>query len=282
MLDKKDYIVKQLHRTNNKKFESYVINRIWNLINDLDIKIITQQYIVRPDGFALADLYFPQFNLIVEVDEAYHLGNKINDEIRESDIINASDFDIYRIDTSKSIEDIHKQIDNFVKIINILKENGFEKWDYESEFDNRKYIDKGYIDVSDNAVFRTQKDVYNCFGFNYENNVQRCCINHKYIGNVSIWNPKLYPHGEWTNEISLDESTIYEVNNDEKKNNRKVKMQLVHPRDVRYVFAQSKDNLGRVLYRFKGEYTLDKEETKVLQKVVWKRTSNRVKTINKN
>jgi cytochrome c553 len=44
MLNKKDYIVKQLKRTYKKEYENYVITRIWHLLNDLNIKIITQQY----------------------------------------------------------------------------------------------------------------------------------------------------------------------------------------------------------------------------------------------
>lgn len=120
-MDKKEYIVKQLHRTHNKKFENYCITRIWHLLNDLDIKIVTQQYIVRPSGYALADLYFPQFKLIVEIDEEQHLGHKLEDSIRDKDVINAVNFEIYRIDTSKSLEEIHKKIDEIVKVIKTKK-----------------------------------------------------------------------------------------------------------------------------------------------------------------
>ena len=49
-------------------------------------------------------------------------------------------------------------------------------------------------------------------------------------------------------------------------------------RYIRYVFAQSKDNLGRTLYRFLGEYTLNREKTIKEQKAIWERTNTRVKT----
>ena len=153
MLDKKDYIIKQLHRTHNKKYENYVITRIWHLLNDIDIKIITQQYIVRPSGYALADLYFPQFDLVVEVNESYHLKRKELDNIREKDIVNAVNFKVKVIDTSKDINSIHKQIDDLVDFVNTLKKKGFKKWDYENEFNNKQYIDKGYIDVKTPALF---------------------------------------------------------------------------------------------------------------------------------
>ncbi len=284
MLDKKDYIIKQLHRTHNKKFENYVITRIWHQLNDLNIKIITQQYIVRPTGYALADLYFPQFNLVVEVNESYHLNQTELDNIRANDIVNAVNFEVKVIDASKDIESIHKQIDDLVLYINTLKEKGFEPWDYENEFDNKKYVDKGYIDAAENALFCKSVDAYNCFG-NDARALMRGGAPHKYIDNVNIWFPKLYHDGDWNNDISLDENTIYESNNNPDKNEKALKEWLSTKRNIRYVFAQSKDNLGRTLYRFMGEYTLDKEKTKEEKKAVWQRTNTKVKTLkykNKN
>lgn len=276
-IDKKEFIIKQLHRTHNKKFENYVITRIWHQLDDLDVKIITQQYIVRPTGFALADLYFPQFKLIVEVDEEQHLGNKLQDNIRDKDVINAVNFEIYRIDTSKSLEEIHLQIDTLLKKIRKMKKHNFVKWDYEDEFNPQKYIDKGYIDIEDNAMFRTHKDVYNCFGYNYKANVQQCGINHKTNKNVKLWCPKLYKNNKWINEISLDENTIYESSTDYKENEEHIEKALKDTRTDRYVFAHSKDNLGRVLYRFKGAYRLNRKKTLELRKNVWERYATRIK-----
>ena len=44
---KKDYLVKTLSRTKRKDYENYVINRLYNRLNDLDIKPMTQKYIKR-------------------------------------------------------------------------------------------------------------------------------------------------------------------------------------------------------------------------------------------
>lgn len=280
MYNKKEYIVRQLHRTHNKKFENYVITRIWHLINDLDIKIITQQYVRKTDEeYYLIDLYFPQFNFCVEVDEPYHLSQQDIDNNRERDIINTTGFTFARIDTSQDIDNIHKQIDEkVIKKINNYKSTGFKEWDYDKEFDNEQYIEKGYIDVNDNAIFRKEVDAYNCFG-NKNKILRTGGAKHKYIDNVNIWFPKLYKHGEWENKIDLDENTIYESNIYKIKNDKAINDWLNTKRNVRYVFAQSKDNLGRTLYRFKGEYTLNKEKTIKLNKAVWERTNTRVKTI---
>lgn len=51
-----------------------------------------------PDGSrALTDLYFPQFNLHLEIDEKFHEGQKEEDLIRELDIIQVTEYSITRI-----------------------------------------------------------------------------------------------------------------------------------------------------------------------------------------
>ena len=279
MIDKKDYIIKQLHRARNKKFENYVITRIWHFLDDLDIKFVTQQYIVRPNGYALADLFFPQFNIIVEVDEAYHLGQKIADNMREKDIINAANFKIIRVDTSKSIESIHSQTDDIVTVIKELKATGYQKWDYEKEFDIQQYINKGYIDLDDNAVFLKSVDACNCFSANYKG-WQRGEAPHKFRRNTTLWFPKLYEGGEWGNKINLNEDLILESNEEADKNEGQLNNLLGGSEKIRYVFSHTKDNLGTTLYRFKGEFTLNKERTVEMRKAVWERTNTRVDTIN--
>jgi very-short-patch-repair endonuclease len=116
-MDKKEYIIRQLGRTKNKKYEVYVVSRIIHLLNNFDIKFVTQQYVTRPEGRALTDLFFPQVNLHIEVDEPYHKDNIENDKIREADIVNATNHEVLRVDVSKSIEDINSQIHEIVENI---------------------------------------------------------------------------------------------------------------------------------------------------------------------
>ena len=46
-MKKYNFIKKQLSKTNKKNDENYVVSRIWHLLNNPDVKMITQQYIVR-------------------------------------------------------------------------------------------------------------------------------------------------------------------------------------------------------------------------------------------
>ena len=47
------------HHTQDKEMENYVVNAIWARLDDLNVKPVTQQYVRRPNGYALIDLYFP-------------------------------------------------------------------------------------------------------------------------------------------------------------------------------------------------------------------------------
>lgn len=69
---KQDYLYRMFsHHTKDKEKENYVVNAIWARLDDLNVKPVTQQYVRRPNGYALIDLYFPQINYGVECDEAY-------------------------------------------------------------------------------------------------------------------------------------------------------------------------------------------------------------------
>lgn len=290
-LDKKEYIIRQLARTKNKKYEQYVVTRIVTLINDLDIKFVTQQYVSRPEGRALTDLFFPQLDMHIEVDELHHKLCVNADKIREADIVNATNHEIKRIDIEKSIENINLDIDKLVlnikEKVKSLKDSGeFVKWDVNSEYNPETYIEKGYIDVADDVKFRTIKDACNCFGNNYKG-FQKGLVRHPEEDYTSIWFPALNPIaeeppkvGDWDNRISQDEEIIttehltdlsrndkqLESINNEKKFNKRV------------IFVKVKDNLGMMFYRFRGLYKLSAEESASRGIETWVRVSKRVKT----
>ena len=281
-----EYIIKQLGRTKNKKHEMYVVNRIINLLNDLDIKFITQQYVSRPDGYALVDLYFPQFHLQVEIDEDQHLQpeNIEADKIREEDIVNATNWDaptkIYCY-TKKTILDINNQIDSVVqKLQNLKKEtSGFKPWDIEAEFNPDTYIALGYIDIKDNVAFHTIKDGCNCFGHNYKG-YRRAGAKHTRYTDIGLWFPKLYSNKDWNNYENPDQTIITEKPKTEKykKFTEDYLKNIDNEISKQIVFARVKDNLGNILYKFRGMYELDKEQSINSHSLVWNRIETRVET----
>src|SRR5690554_7668825 len=107
---KRDYIFKTLSRTNRKDTENFVLNAIWNKVNNYELKPVTQQYVNCGDKWYLIDMFFPQINLGIEVDESFHDNQIEQDKIRSDQIVAAmhyddrTDFEIVRITTSgKSI-----------------------------------------------------------------------------------------------------------------------------------------------------------------------------------
>jgi hypothetical protein len=106
-MDKLEFIARQLSRANTKRYELYVVTRIWHLLNDLSIKFITQQHVTRPTGRALTDMFFPQLQVHIEIKEGYHLGERQVelDNLREVDIINATGHEVICVDVTKGIED---------------------------------------------------------------------------------------------------------------------------------------------------------------------------------
>ena len=271
-----DYITGQLARGGNKRLESYVINRIWSRLNDISIKIITQQCIILDNHRALSDLYFPQLGVHIEVDEGHHENQKIQDEIRERDIINATNHKILRIKVyNVSLEEIHRQADDIISQLRSLihqRRNAgvYVPWDIESEFNPETYIKMGFMDAKESVAFRNIYEACNCFGHNYKG-LQRGFTSHGCEDDCQLWFPSLFRHKKWDNSVNADESEIYERPvTPIKWDGRKIdsvedyfKIFPLNPKRIkkRIVFAYAKDNLGKVLYRFKGVYKYDAVRT---------------------
>lgn len=280
-MDKKDFITRQFQRTHNKRFENYILTRIWHGINSLDVKMITQQYIKREEcKCALLDASIPQFNLGIEVDEGHHKhsDNIVLDELREKDVIKATNCRMFRIDATLYIEKIHENCDDIVSLIKEkMDEPQFKPWDLE-EYNPQTYIKQGYISSEEDVAFRNITDALKCFGIYYKG-YQKATIPHPTLSNVEICFPKLFNHGEWINTIDASEETIYEKNVDSDKHEKQLSLWIKSEKNVRYVFAYSKDSLGLTLYRFKGEFTLNKEATLRKRMAVWERTARELPII---
>lgn len=303
-MDKKEYIINQLKRTYGKKYENYCITRIINKLDNLNVQFVTQQLFKRPDGkFAYADLFFPQLNISIEIDESYHLNQNKEDAKRTKDIIEADKkirerytgiediildpIEEYRISVNymNTIEEINESIDNIVKILQhkISKMgNNFIPW--KSVYNDTAYfLDRGYIDKCDNAKFKTIGDIGKLFNIN---KVPMGYKIHGYIpilnNNEYIWcpilklsdNEKILNNAE--NTISNEGKYIFEYF---KKNNDKEVKKELNKDTKRYVFAKYKDEIGNISYKFIGIYLLDKEKTKKENIRVWKRVETRINFI---
>ena len=59
-------------RTKGKKYENFIVNAIYTKVDNPDLMPVTQQYVRNPKDsrkYYLLDLYFPQINFGVEIDD---------------------------------------------------------------------------------------------------------------------------------------------------------------------------------------------------------------------
>jgi len=265
---KRDYLMKTFRRINRKDIENYIVNAIWNRLDDLDIQPVTQQYVKRSDDrYALLDLYFPQLNIGIEVDEPYHDGIDQADRNREktmeemlSSFVETNDFVLMRISAEEGvgIESIHNQIDGAVRAVKARQqERNYPVWNPDIPASTIA-IGNGRICVSDGLGYKTITDICRCFGRQYKM-MQRCFIK---IGHgYRLWCPKLAVMKKdaktaasrgWLNELSDDWASISESKEGLVESQREAPSN-----EPRITFAQCSDALGFLRYRFIGVYQYD-------------------------
>lgn len=285
--EKREYLIKTLSRTKRKDYENYVIGAIWHRLNNLEIKPVSQQYVKRSDGkYALLDLYFPQINVGIECDEAYHEHNIEPDKIREVNVEQAlssmqtgKDFTLIRINANTDIVEFEKQINEAVNKIKILYvQYGCPKWSEEKD-SVKKVIDSGELSLYDNLQFSKITDIAKCFGRDYKAmQASTFFINQSTL----IWCPKLAIEidGElkapssagWLNVLSEDWNTITTTVPEDKVHREKYR----NPELDILIFAQSKNTLGQTTYKFLGVYGFEKSEDEN-KKIVYTRKSDKYK-----
>lgn len=300
-MDKKEYIANQLKKTFGKKYENYCVTRIINKLDNLNVRFITQQMFKR-DGeeIALADLYFPQVNVWVEIDESQHLNQTEEDRIRTQEVIKnnirsklknleevvyieleeperINIFDKNRIIT---IEEINKRIDDIVEKINDrILELGDRFVPWVNVYNTAdEFVKKQSIEKNDNAKFRTLQDVSELFNKGYHGN-QLAYFNVSKEDNEYAWCPKLklneddFKNNLYENEISDDGVYIFESS---KEKNDKFVLDALKTNEKRFVFAKYKDETGDFSYKFLGVYILDRNKTMNLNKRSWKKIDSKI------
>ncbi|TRW49997.1 hypothetical protein FM042_03865 [Aliidiomarina halalkaliphila] len=129
---KYNYLIEQLHRTAYKRHEAFIVSSLIHDSSLSKLKPCTQFYVRRTDsGYALVDIYYPQLNIAIEIDEPHHLNNKESDLSRQRHIEEHLACDFYRIciangDVLTQLNEVKEQLRLALKkrVIN----NCFEEW----------------------------------------------------------------------------------------------------------------------------------------------------------
>lgn len=298
-------ISRSLSKIQHKSYELYVLSRIVHLLNDPGIKFNFQQC-ARRDAetgkFALIDLYLPQFKIAIEVDEAYHKGQLTADEIRQREIeanINIKPENVFRIDCSKGIVEVNREIDDCVKKIteakkSAIKNNQYREWDGLSGYDHYRSTKKFTID--DDTVLSSPTEICNCFGIlNAAQQGGNVWLNPNDGNEYLIWWPNEnyenkmgYATGKWYNKINDNNTVIDETRIDEGqiqhsfgsiapcKTGQKSHYDGVsnNPRP-RIVFYRKQNALNEKFYRFVGVFELEQNaKYKKGNTCIWNRRDN--------
>ena len=215
-------------RTQNKKYENYVVNAIYAKVGNYELIPVTQQCVHDPDDprkYYLIDLYFPQLNYGVEVDEGHHNNpeNHEHDQLRSEIIMSAISCRIKRISvvnpdsTIINLADVNAQTDEKVsEIKSLIKERGGVTWKNNDEYLQEVHA-RGEILVDDSVWFGTFSDVIEfCTGKRPES--QRRCVKKIMGKKLMIWSPtlsqeeaKLPDNIRWVNRLNEDKTELFET-----------------------------------------------------------------------
>ena len=285
---KLEYMTRLFKSIRNKKYESYVIQRIWHLLNNDKVQFVTQQYFsLDDDKYALADLFLPQINMVIEVDENQHerIEQQVLDAIREKKISTISGVDIKRIKIFKNLtesytlSEVNQQIDRLVsEIKNSVQRLGsnFKPWEGDKLMTPNYYISKGYFRVSENDYIKTIDDAAAVFGTKAKHRGFLRSAGFKVPNDPGkkVWLPSK-GNKYWENEL-LDELTITECSKDPNKRQSHVEEKIAE-NEIRITFFRQKDILGFNYYKFVGVFRIDASASRKKKKCVWKRDSDQYK-----
>lgn len=275
-MDKKEYVFRTLSRTKRKDDENFVINSIWNKLSNPELMPVSQQYVNCGDKWYLIDLFFPQINVGVEVDEQHHLVQVDSDQIRSDQIMTAmkydkrEDFTIYRIPThSDSYEELVSKIDKVVDEIKKRIRNLQPPLKWISREDKLIEIrDRGllsiYDDISFYSITQSINELFD-WGRQVSKGPSRSYFKYKHDRKFNLWfakrnvfkNDQEVSQSGWINRISRDGKTILEFHeNTERCSDSELfaGIKEEETQDYRITFLKYKTNLGDNAYRFVGKY----------------------------
>jgi len=275
-----EHIARLFQKMSKKRLEAYVVSRIWHTLNDEEIKIVPQQFIKNELGkYALTDLFLPQFDLHIEVNEPahYHSEEKqYRDAIRKREIERNSKHQVIEIDCRGTLSNINLQVDECVSLIKNakelqIKESRFRPWQSESEFTVDFHKKQGNLNTVDVPSLRTVDDICLLFNAKVPKNgfLRKGGVKHPTIDDLLIWPPSAN-NKNFTNFMNEQENTITECSkNEEKRSNHYNDTLRINQK--RLTFFKDTDVLNFTFYRFKGIYGIDKELSSPEKGIIWKR-----------
>ena len=269
-------------RTKGKKYENFIVNAIYTKVGNPDLMPVTQQYVRNPNDsrkYYLLDLYFPQINFGVEIDEGQHMSeeHQTSDKERAEAIKNAIQCEEVRIPIvdkvtgqKRSYAEICNDIDIVVqKIKQKIAEIGGVKWETNDEKKQNLGIVKngpGVFNIEQDVTYRNITEIYNicggCRGTGKDaKSLQKGF--YRLNSNYYLWVPTLTvddnsASSKYSNYLSDDGTIITEINN----NPKGWELESYPGGSDRIVFMRMKDIYGRPCIRFIGVFRYKQGDSK--------------------
>lgn len=279
---KLEYLAKMFSRAQKKAYENYVITSIYQKVGNYELQPVTQQLVrvKESNKYYLLDLYFPQIEYGVEIDEPTHEREeyKEKDMKRASDILNAINCDEKHviIEDDYDLDSVNKQIAERVKEINeLISIKGPLKWETNETKKERAFKNKR-IRVRDGIGYKNFSEIWEKITGEHLNNNSRCYFKTKLLpGGYHLWVPKLtidvngkrIGDPKWTNVMNKGRNRI-----EESAANRKtlLKKGPVLDGEKRVVFMQTRNEFNSRIIEFVGvfQHTDNKDsETAVYSRI---------------
>jgi len=282
------YLSRLFKKVSSKPTELYVLTRLWHQLNDAEIQMVPQQYVGLPENrYAMSDIYFPQANVFVEINEPPHYESDWRIELdrqRNEHILVRTGTEVKVVDCRESLANIHIQIDEIVSLIreriSIAREQGtFKHW-RPNEARNPKYW-KGrkIIRLEDDVIMNNIEAVCELFGADFRKTklgfLRRGAIPHPTISDNTIWWPSAFARRGWRNNYLEDGELITESHDIAEKNQSHYHRTIKWPHQ-RIVFYFNRDVLGFEGYYFLGVYQIDFSLSNENDGLIWRRIQKEV------
>ncbi|WP_145985700.1 AbaSI family restriction endonuclease [Microbacterium phyllosphaerae] len=254
-----DYYSKMLKSIKSKRYESYAVSRVVHLLDDPEIELVTQKPIRLADGtLALLDLFLPQFNLGIEIDELHHLdaGTREYDRAREQAVIDIADLPPLvhlGVETTDSLDTLKEKTDDLIRDIcgwkrAAITRGTFLPFSYGDRYRPEYWRARGRITTEDDIQMPRIRQVLALFGIDVQFPRRGT---HSLHENFQVWMPTLdqkdvTPRKDWKNVLSDTGDIITQT--------QLIDGDFGHNEDMRsVVFAKYKDPIFLdTYYRFLG------------------------------
>ncbi len=282
------YLSRLFQKVSSKPTELYVLTRLWHQLNDAEIQMVPQQYVGLPENrYAMSDIYFPQANVFVEINEPAHYESDWRVELdrqRNEHIIVRTGTEVKVVDCRESLGNIHIQIDEIVSLIrervSVAREKGtFKQW-RPNEARNPKYWkERKTIRLEDDVIMNNVEAICELFGADFNKTkrgyYRKGGIVHPLVSECVIWWPSAISRSGWQNQSEEGGELITESHADPEKNKSHYHSTVKWPHK-RIVFYFNRDVLGFIGYYFSGVYEIDFSLSNENDGLVWRRIQKEV------